>query len=79
MVTGDGNTVMNMVGIVAYESVANYMLTTMPMFILMAFLASSGGLAEELFKAASDWLGHLPAGLAIGTCVAVGILGPCQV
>jgi TRAP-type C4-dicarboxylate transport system permease large subunit len=45
------------------------------MFILMAFLASAGGLAEDLFKAASDWLGHLPGGLAIGTCVAVGIFG----
>jgi tripartite ATP-independent transporter DctM subunit len=45
------------------------------MFILMAFLASAGGLADDLFKAASDWLGHLPGGLAIGTCVAVGIFG----
>ncbi len=75
IVTHDPNTTLNLVGMVAYDSVANYTLTTVPMFILMAFLASSGGLAEELFKAASDWLGHLPAGLAIGTCVAVGIFG----
>src|SRR5512135_3130112 len=75
IVTGDANTMVNLVGMVAYDTVANYTLTTVPMFILMAFLASSGGLAEELFKAASDWLGHLPAGLAIGTCVAVGIFG----
>ena len=75
ILTRDANTMINLVGMVAYDSVANYMLTTVPMFILMAFLASSGGLAEELFKAASDWLGHLPAGLAIGTCVAVGIFG----
>jgi C4-dicarboxylate transporter, DctM subunit len=72
---GNAKTMLNLVGMVAFDSVANYTLTTVPMFILMAFLASSGGLADELFKAASDWLGHLPGGLAIGTCVAVGIFG----
>jgi C4-dicarboxylate transporter DctM subunit len=72
---GDWGTLINMIGMTAYDSVANYTLTTIPMFIFMAFLASSGGLADDLFKAASDWLGHLPGGLAIGTCVAVGIFG----
>jgi C4-dicarboxylate transporter DctM subunit len=72
---GDLNTLISMIGIVARDTVANYVLTTLPMFILMAFLASSGGLADDLFKAASDWLGHLRGGLAIGTCVAVGIFG----
>jgi C4-dicarboxylate transporter DctM subunit len=72
---GDWGTLINMIGMTAYDSVANYTLTTIPMFILMAFLASAGGLADDLFKAASDWLGHLPGGLAIGTCVAVGIFG----
>ncbi len=72
---GDWGTLLNIIGITAYDSVANYTLTTLPMFILMAFLASAGGLAEDLFKAASDWLGHFPGGLAIGTCAAVGIFG----
>ena len=72
---GDWGTLINIIGMTAFDSVANYTLTTIPMFILMAFLASAGGLADDLFKAASDWLGHLPGGLAIGTCVAVGIFG----
>jgi C4-dicarboxylate transporter, DctM subunit len=72
---GNLNTVMSVLGIVAYESVASYVLTTLPMFIVMAFLASSGGLADDLFNAASDWFGHLRGGLAIGTCIAVGIFG----
>jgi tripartite ATP-independent transporter DctM subunit len=75
LLTNDLNTLIGMVGMVAYSSVANYVLTSIPTFILMAFLASSGGLADDLFKAASDWLGHLRGGLAIGTCVAVGIFG----
>ena len=62
-------------GMVAYSTVASYILTAVPMFILMAFLASSGGLAEDLYKAASAWFGHIRGGLAIGTCLAVGIFG----
>ena len=75
LVTGDLNMIVGIVGMVTYSTVATYILTTIPMFILMAFLASSGGLAEDLFKAASDWFGHIRGGLAIGTCVAVGIFG----
>ncbi|MBN2062510.1 MAG: TRAP transporter large permease [Deltaproteobacteria bacterium] len=75
IVTGDLNTLMNLLGMVTFDTVANYTLTTVPMFILLAFWASSGGLAEDLFKAASNWFGHLRGGLAIGTFVAVGIFG----
>lgn len=75
LISNDINIVLGVIGMVTYSSVANYVLTTLPMFILMAYLASSGGLAEDLFQAASDWLGHLRGGLAIGTCVAVGIFG----
>jgi C4-dicarboxylate transporter, DctM subunit len=75
IITGDVGSAMDLVGMVAYDAVANYLLSTVPMFILMAFLASSGGLADDLFDAASKWLGHLRGGLAIGTCVAVGIFG----
>lgn len=75
LVSGDVNTVIGVIGMVTYSTVASYVLTTLPMFILMAFLASSGGLAEDLFQAAADWPGHLRGGLAIGTCIAVGIFG----
>ena len=57
----------------AFSSVATYILTTIPTFILMAFLASAGGLADGLFEAASNWIGHIRGGLAIATCIAVGI------
>lgn len=75
IVTGDLNTLVNLLGMVTFDTVANYTLTTVPMFILLAFWASSGGLAEDLFQAASNWFGHIRGGLAVGTCVAVGIFG----
>jgi tripartite ATP-independent transporter DctM subunit len=55
--------------------VADYNLTTIPMFILMAFFSSSSGLARDLYTAASNWLAHIRGGLAIATVFACGIFG----
>src|SRR5512136_3395868 len=55
--------------------VGDYNLTTIPMFILMAFFSSSSGLARDLYTAASNWLAHIRGGLAIATVFACGIFG----
>ncbi len=55
--------------------VADYNLTTIPMFILMAFFSSSSGLARDLYTAASNWLAHVRGGLAIATVFACAIFG----
>jgi C4-dicarboxylate transporter, DctM subunit len=55
--------------------VGDYNLTTIPMFILMAFFSSSSGLARDLFTAASNWLSNVRGGLAIATVFACGIFG----
>ncbi len=55
--------------------VGDYNLTTIPMFILMAFFSSSSGLARDLFTAASNWLSNIRGGLAIATVFACGIFG----
>lgn len=75
MVTWDLNMLISILGMVSYNTADDYILTTIPMFILMAFLASEGGLADGLFRAASSWIGHIRGGLAIGTCITVGIFG----
>lgn len=53
-----------------YESVANFLLTTIPMFILMAEFMTASGITKTLFHAAHKWLGHLPGGLGIATVFA---------
>jgi C4-dicarboxylate transporter, DctM subunit len=60
---------------VPFNTVGDYNLTTVPMFILMAFFASSGGLARDLYTAAATWLSHLRGGLAMATVFACGIFG----
>jgi C4-dicarboxylate transporter DctM subunit len=60
---------------VPFNTVGSYNLTTVPMFILMAFFSSSSGLARDLYTAASNWLSHIRGGLAIATVFACGIFG----
>src|SRR5512136_1888004 len=55
--------------------VADYALTTIPMFILMAFFSSSSGLARDLYTAGANWLSHIKGGLAVATVFACGIFG----
>jgi tripartite ATP-independent transporter DctM subunit len=75
LVTGDLNKVMAIVSLAPFSSVADYALTTIPMFILMAYLSASSGLARDLYAAASNWLSHIKGGLAIATVFACGIFG----
>lgn len=53
-----------------YESVASFLLTTVPMFILMAEFMTASGITKNMFYAAHKWLGHLPGGLGIATVFA---------
>ena len=75
LITGDFDKVMNIVGLVPFSSVADYQLTTIPMFILMAYFSASSGLARDLYAAAAAWLSHIRGGLAIATVFACGIFG----
>jgi tripartite ATP-independent transporter DctM subunit len=54
---------------VPYSSVANYLWTTVPLFILMGHFAFTGGLVTDLYSSARKWLGWLPGGLCAATTV----------
>jgi C4-dicarboxylate transporter, DctM subunit len=75
IVKGNWAVVMATLKTVPFNTVGDYNLTTVPMFILMAFFASSGGLARDLYKAAATWLSHVRGGLAMATVFACGIFG----
>jgi C4-dicarboxylate transporter, DctM subunit len=75
LVTGDVGRVLGIVSLAPFSSVADYALTTIPMFILMAYFSSSSGLARDLYAAASAWLSHIKGGLTIATVFACGIFG----
>jgi tripartite ATP-independent transporter DctM subunit len=75
LVTGDFNKVLGIVALAPFSSVADYALTTIPMFILMAYFSASSGLARDLYTAAANWLSHIKGGLAMATVFACGIFG----
>jgi C4-dicarboxylate transporter DctM subunit len=75
IVKGDWGIVMATLKSVPFNTVGDYNLTTIPMFLLMAYFASSSGLARDLYKAASNWLSNIRGGLAIATVFACGIFG----
>jgi len=75
LITGNPAMILSMLGMTTFTSYANFILTTIPMFILMAFLSASSGLAEDLYDAASKWLSHIRGGLGIGTVFACMIFG----
>lgn len=75
LVTGKWSAVMGVLGMVPFSTVANFTLTTIPMFILMAYFSASSGLARDLYTAASNWLSHIRGGLGVATVFACGIFG----
>ncbi|HTS53264.1 MAG TPA: TRAP transporter large permease subunit [Burkholderiales bacterium] len=52
-----------------------YVLVSVPMFIMMASLMERSGVAKDLFDAMRVWAGKLPGGLGIQTMVAATIMG----
>ena len=76
MITGDFAKVMGIVSLAPFSTVADYALTTIPMFILMAYFSASSGLARDLYTAAAaTGCSHIKGGLAIATVFACGIFG----
>jgi len=73
--TGKWSMVFGILSMAPFSTVADYALTTIPMFILMAYFSSSSGLARDLYTAGSNWLSHIRGGLAIATIFACGIFG----
>jgi tripartite ATP-independent transporter DctM subunit len=56
---------LSMLGMSSYDTAGSYMMTVVPMFILMGEFAYRSGISQDLFDTANKWLSRLPGGLAI--------------
>lgn len=52
---------------IPYDFAASWELSSIPMFLLMGYLAYHTGITAGLFEAARAWLSRLPAGLAVAS------------
>jgi tripartite ATP-independent transporter DctM subunit len=59
-------------GLIPYSSTTSYIMSCLPLFILMGIVLAESGLGAALFDFASKWLGRVKGALAIATAVACG-------
>ncbi|ARJ39591.1 MULTISPECIES: TRAP transporter large permease [Sporosarcina] len=58
-----------------YRAVANFTLSTIPLFILMAEFLSRSGFAKDLYDSSNKWVGHFPGGLGISSILTCALMG----
>ena len=58
-----------------YETGRSYTLSVVPLFLLMGIFVARAGIAEQLFRAAYAFIGHLRGGLAMATVIACAGFG----
>jgi C4-dicarboxylate transporter DctM subunit len=51
----------------------NFVLLSVPMFLMMSNILLKAGIGEDLFNFAQSWVGHFPAGLAVATVLSCAI------
>jgi tripartite ATP-independent transporter DctM subunit len=59
--------------VVPFQTVTDYSLAVLPLFILMAQVVFVSGMGRDLFNLASKWLGHKRGGVAMAAVAGSGI------
>ena len=62
-------------GQVVFETGFAYVLSVIPLFVLMGNFVARAGMARELYSAANAFVGHRPGGLAMASIIASGGFG----
>jgi tripartite ATP-independent transporter DctM subunit len=77
VVTGDTRMPMARLKSAAYSTFASESLAVVPMFLLMGYFATIGGMSRALFKAAEAFVGHRKGGIgiaAVASCAGFGAI-----
>lgn len=61
---------LSQVPVIAFKTLDSYVLTSVPLYILMSQIMLTGRVGSGLFDLGSKWMGHLPGGLGIATIFA---------
>lgn len=64
---------LNMVGLLAVDTVTNYSFSVLPLFVLIGSLFARSRMADDLYMASHAFLGHRRGGLAMATILACGM------
>lgn len=58
-----------------FQTTTEFVMTSIPLFILMGQLVASGGLGRDIYRCVYQWLGRMPGGLAVTTVVSCAAFG----
>ena len=64
-----------LLGNVFFDTTHSFNFSVIPMFLMMGFFAMRAGLGQDMFDAATKWLGHMRGGLAIATTIGAATFG----
>ncbi|MFW6125961.1 MAG: TRAP transporter large permease, partial [Chloroflexota bacterium] len=67
----------NLIGVTVWEHGWSYMLTMVPLFILMGTLIAESGLGQDAYDAFSKWVGRMRGGLAAVSTLSCAAFGAC--
>jgi len=70
ILAGDSATLLKL-AVTPFRLVADYNMSVLPLFLLMAQICTATGISRDLYNLASKWFGRLPGGVAmasIGAC-----------
>jgi C4-dicarboxylate transporter, DctM subunit len=62
-----GSAALGKLALTPFQVASSYDLASLPLFLLMANVVFSTGLASDLYRLVAKWLGRMPGGLAIAT------------
>ena len=57
-----------------FTLMGNYVLVSVPLFILMACILERAGVAEAIFRAVHVWFGRMPGGLAVAVIISCALM-----
>lgn len=68
-----GTAVFSQMPLIAYKALDDFVLSAIPLYILMSQILLVGKVGSDLYDVGSKWLRHLPGGLGVATIVACAI------
>ena len=70
---GDAEGALAQTPILGYKSLDDFVLTAVPLYILMSQILLEGKVGKDLFELVNKWLRHLPGGLGVATIIACAL------
>ena len=61
-----------------FSAISSWLLSVIPMFILMGYIAFYAGFTHDAYDTAYKWVGRFPGGLAVATLIGAALFGACS-